>query len=89
LENSRPPAFGLRPAIFRGTLGNWGIHNVNYDWKIAGLRPSASGLLFSVELLEIRGIHNMSYLTTLILLIIYTQIPSKMKKSNLFLLFYL
>ena len=24
LENSRPPAFGLRPAIFRGTLGNWG-----------------------------------------------------------------
>ena len=29
----------------------------------------------------------MSYLTTLILLIIYTQIPSKMKKSNLFLIF--
>ena len=27
---------GLRPAIFRGTLGNWGIHNVNYG-KIAGL----------------------------------------------------
>ena len=40
-----------------------------------------------MELLEIRGIHNMSYLTTLILLIIYTQIPSKMKKSNLFLIF--
>ena len=36
MENSRPPAFGLQPAIFRGTLGNWGIHNVNYG-KIAGL----------------------------------------------------
>ena len=30
-------------------------------WKIAGLRPSASGLLFSGELLETGGIHNVAY----------------------------
>ena len=30
---------GLRPAIFRGTAGNWGINNSGY-WKIAGLRPA-------------------------------------------------
>ena len=30
-------------------------------WKIAGLRPSASGLLFSGELLETGSIHNLGY----------------------------
>ena len=30
-------------------------------WKIAGLRPSASGLLFSGELLETGSIHNSGY----------------------------
>ena len=30
-------------------------------WKIAGLRPSASGLLFLVELLKIGDIHKSSY----------------------------
>ena len=30
-------------------------------WKIACLRPSASGLLFSGELLETGSIHNLGY----------------------------
>jgi hypothetical protein len=30
-------------------------------WKIAGLRPSASSLLFSGELLETGSIHNSGY----------------------------
>ena len=30
-------------------------------WKIAGLQPSASGLLFSGELLETGSIHNSGY----------------------------
>ena len=35
-------------------------YNSDY-WKIAGLRPSASGLLFSGEILETGSIHNSGY----------------------------